>query len=156
MESAIAATYDDLFNNSVHELLKEKITDDRVIIEVKYNSKDKAAKVIAKQDNISSLYLEQFDPSYNSFKVRVKYHNKQEELISGKYILFIEIPIAARYIKYNDIIKGFDITSKKIKLNSFRGNYLTDENEVIGMQAKKYITMGSSISYFNLLIATLV
>ncbi len=144
LQLALAATYDDLFNNSVQELLKEKITDNRIIIEINYNSKDKLSNIIAKQDTISSLYLEQFDPSYNNFKVRIIYHNKQEESISGKYVLLIKIPVAARYIKYGDIITSIDLSSKKIKLNSFRGNYITNEQDIIGMRAKKYITMGSS------------
>ena len=91
------------------------------------------------------------DPKFSSFRVQVNYNDGKIDTISGKYITYIMAPVAARYIKFGDIIQGSDITSKKMRLDTFKKGFATETSEVIGMQAKKYIAVGRMFNLNDIL-----
>lgn len=133
---------DDFIDTTINELLQAKITDERVIIEQQYNSQSKVNRLKSRSKEIESIVLEKFEPRYASFRVLVKYNDGKSETFSGRYNSYIMAPIAAKYIKFADIIQSSDITTQKIKLESVRNGYATEEVEIVGMQAKKYIAVG--------------
>ena len=51
-------------------------------------------------------------------------------------------PIAARYIKFGDVIQQSDVTTIKVRIDSLNSEYASELNEVVGMQAKTYIAAG--------------
>lgn len=140
VNSAFAS--EDFVDSTIQGLLQEKITDSRVMVEQEYNSKNKITQIKSKKEAIKSIILEKFDPKFSSFRVQVNYNDGKIDSISGKYISYIMAPVAARYIKFGDVIQGSDITSKKMRLDTFKKGFATEESEVIGMQAKKYIAVG--------------
>ena len=73
--------------------------------------------------------------------MRVDYNDGKIDSVSGKYISYIMAPIAGRYIKFGEVIQASDISSKKTRLDTVRKGYATEDAEVIGMQAKKYIAV---------------
>ncbi|CAN0598152.1 unnamed protein product, partial [Ectocarpus sp. 12 AP-2014] len=133
---------EDFVDSTIQGLLQEKITDNRVTVEQQYNSNNKITQIKSKKEAIKSIILEKFDPKFSSFRVQVNYNDGKIDTISGKYITYIMAPVAARYIKFGDIIQGSDITSKKMRLDTFKKGFATETSEVIGMQAKKYIAVG--------------
>lgn len=133
---------EDFIDGTIQSLLQEKITDSRVIIEQQYNSKSKLTQIKSKKEDIKTLILEKFDPKFSSFRVQVHYNDGKMDSISGKYIPYIMAPIAGKYIKFGEVIQSSDITSKKMRLDTFKKGFATEDAEVIGMQAKKYIAVG--------------
>ena len=136
---------DDSFDKAVEGLIYEKIDDPRVIIDIQYESKDKTEKIRSKYNNAQSLLLINFDPTSANFKVRVNYNSGASEELFGRYISSIEVPIISKFIKAGDIITANDITLVKTKINKIKGDYITNENDIIGMQAKKVLANGSLI-----------
>ena len=72
----------------------------------------------------------------------VEYNDGKIDSVSGKYISYIMAPIAGRYIKFGEVIQASDVSTKKTRLDTVRKGYATEDAEVIGMQAKKYIAVG--------------
>ena len=132
----------DFVDGTIQGLLQEKITDSRIIIEHQYNSKSKLAQIKSKKEEIKSIVLEKFDPKFSSYRVQVHYNDGKVDSISGKYISYIMAPIAGKYIKFGEVIQASDITSKKMRLDNLKKGFATEDSEVIGMQAKKYIAVG--------------
>lgn len=133
---------EDFIDSTIQGLLQGKITDSRVIVEQQYNSKNKITQIKSKKETIKSIILEKFDPKFSSFRAQVNYNDGTIDSISGKYVSYIMAPVAARYIKFGDIIQDSDITSKKMRLDTFKKGFATESSEVISMQAKKYIAVG--------------
>ena len=138
-----ASASESFIEHTINDLLREKITNERIIVELQYNSQSKMRQVKSKQEKIESIVLEKFEPRYLSFRVNVKYNDGKMDTVSGRYVSYIMVPIAARYIKFNEVIQDSDITTKKVKLGSIHKNYATEIAEVSGMQARKYIAVGS-------------
>ena len=138
----ISASSGDFIDKTVTQLLKEKIVDERVILEPEYNSKKAIEKIKAQQGKIENITLEHLDTKYSSFRVQINYSDGTTETISGRYVPYVMIPVAARYIKFGEIIQQSDLTTKKIRLDKITKNYLTELEEVVGMQTKKYIPVG--------------
>ena len=134
---------EDFLDSTISSLLLEKISDDRVVLEHTYNSKTQAEKVKAKQRHITNIVLDQFDSKYLSYVASVRYNDNKEELIQGRYSVYLMVPVAARYIKFGDIIQESDLVAKKMSLNSLAKGYFTDSASIIGMQAKRYILAGN-------------
>jgi len=120
-----AMASDDFIDTTINELLQAKITDERVIIEQQYNSQSKVNRLKSRSKEVESIVLEKFEPKYSSFRVLVKYNDGKSETFSGRYNSYIMAPIAAKYIKFADIIQSSDITTQKIKLESVRNGYAT-------------------------------
>ena len=129
-------------DKTVNELLQEKITDNRVIVEHQYNSKSKFTKIQSRQDEVQSIVLERFEPKYSSFRVKIQYNDGKADSISGRYASYVMAPVAARYIKFGEIIQDSDVTTQKTRIDSIRKGVATEKSEVVGMQAKKYIAVG--------------
>ncbi len=140
VSSAFAA--ENFIDSTIQGLLQEKITDSRVIVEQQYNSKNKLLRIKEKQEEIKSIILEKFDPKFSSFRVQIHYNDEKIDSLSGKYISYVMAPVAGRYIKFGEIIQSSDVASKKIRLDAIKNGYATEEAEVVGMQAKKYIAVG--------------
>lgn len=136
---------DDFFDKKIEELIYEKINDQRITIALQYESSDKVERIRNKSNNIESVLLIDFDPTASNFKVRVNYNSGHSEELFGRYISSIEVPVISRFIKAGDIITANDITIVQTKLNRVKGDYITNENDIIGMQAKKPLSNGSLI-----------
>jgi flagella basal body P-ring formation protein FlgA len=133
---------EDFVDVTIRELLQEKMTDNRVTVEHEYNSKSKYSQVQSKKQDIKSIILEKFEPKFSSYRVQVNYNDGKIDTISGKYIPYIMAPIAAKYIKFGDVIQASDVGAQKTRLDAVRKGFVTDDAEVVGMQAKKYIAVG--------------
>ena len=133
---------EDFVGKTINGLLQEKIQDNRIIVEQKYSSKSKFDKIKSAQDKIDSIIVEQFEPKNSSFRVRVNYNDGKAETLSGRYLSYVMAPIAARYIKFGDVIQQSDVTTMKVRIDSLNSEYASELNEVVGMQAKTYIAAG--------------
>jgi flagella basal body P-ring formation protein FlgA len=134
---------DHFVDKTINDLLQERISDERIIVEQEYNSKSKLEKVKAAQEKIETIILDQFDPNYSRFRVKINYTDNKAETLSGHYVSYVMAPVAVRYIGFGKIIQQSDIKSKKTKLDSTTSNYITDADSVVGMQAKQYIAAGN-------------
>ena len=133
---------EDFVGKTINGLLQEKIQDNRIIVEQEYSSKSKFDKIKSAQDKIDSIIVEQFEPKNSSFRVRVNYNDGKAETLSGLYLSYVMAPIAARYIKFGDVIQQSDVTTIKVRIDSLNSEYASELNEVVGMQAKTYIAAG--------------
>jgi flagella basal body P-ring formation protein FlgA len=133
---------EDFVGKTINGLLQEKIQDTRIIVEQEYSSKSKFDKIKSAQDKIDSIIVEQFEPKNSSFRVRVNYNDGKAETLSGRYLSYVMAPIAARYIKFGDVIQQSDVTTIKVRIDSLNSEYASELNEVVGMQAKTYIAAG--------------
>lgn len=133
------------FDKTAQELLQEKITDDRIYVEAEYNSKGKVDHIRTNEDKIKSIVLEKFDPKNSSFMFNILYNDGKSELLSGKYVLYVEVPIATRPIKYGEVIQSIDVSSLKVKVDKISSVDIAQVSEVVGMQAKNYISKGSIV-----------
>ncbi len=133
---------EDFVGKTINGLLQEKIQDNRIIVEQEYSSKSKFDKIKSAQDKIDSIIVEQFEPKNSSFRVRVNYNDGKAETLSGRYLSYVMAPIAARYIKFGDVIQQSDVTTIKVRIDSLNSEYASELNEVVGMQAKTYIAAG--------------
>ncbi len=140
--SLFAIANEDFIDKTINGLLQEKIQDSRIIIEQEYSSKSKLDKIKSVQDKIDSIVIEQFEPKNYSFRIRVNYNDGKAETLSGRYNSYVMAPVAARYIKFGDVIQQSDVTTIKIRIDSLSSDYASEINEVVGMQAKKYIAAG--------------
>lgn len=135
----------DFFNKTVISLLQEKVADDRITVEPSYASKSKINSVIMNQDKIKSVTVENFNAKSSSFLLNILYLDGNSESLSGKYISYVEVPVAARYIKFGEIIQSGDLNNLKVKLDTIKNSDTSTTIEIVGMQAKKYISAGSVI-----------
>lgn len=133
---------EDFVDKTINGLLQEKLQDNRIIVEQEYSSKSKFDKIKSAQDKIDSIIVEQFEPKNSSFRVRVNYNDGKAETLSGRYNSYVMAPIAARYIKFGDVIQQSDVTTMKMRIDSLNSEYASELNEVVGMQAKTYIAAG--------------
>ena len=133
---------EDFVGKTINGLLQEKIQYNRIIVEQEYSSKSKFDKIKSAQDKIDSIIVEQFEPKNSSFRVRVNYNDGKAETLSGRYLSYVMAPIAARYIKFGDVIQQSDVTTIKVRIDSLNSEYASELNEVVGMQAKTYIAAG--------------
>jgi flagella basal body P-ring formation protein FlgA len=140
---SLASANSDYFDDIVSELLLKKINDERIIVEPKYSSASKISKIKENHDKIKSVIIEKFEPQHSSFVIKILYNDKKSEDIAGKYISFIELPVASKYIKFGEIIQPSDLSVAKTRLENIKSGYAVDKGEVVGMQAKQYIQAGS-------------
>ena len=140
--SLFAIADEDFVGKTINGLLQEKLQDNRIIVEQEYSSKSKFDKIKSAQDKIDSIIVEQFEPKNSSFRVRVNYNDGKAETLSGRYNSYVMAPIAARYIKFGDVIQQSDVTTMKMRIDSLNSEYASELNEVVGMQAKTYIAAG--------------
>lgn len=128
-----------LLKNNINDLLLEKILDKKITLEINFNSTSKAGNIASKIDNIKEIQLDKFDPKFTSFRANITYDNGQHDSLSGKYFMYIEIPIAARYIKFGDVIASEDVGSYKIRADRIKKGYATEMAEVVGLKVNKQI-----------------
>jgi len=138
-------SFSDSFDRNIEDLLYEKLQDKKIIIEVSYDSNDKIAQIKNKQSEIKDVSLVNFEPERSNFKVRISYTNGTTEEVFGRYESYIEVPVTSRFIKAGEIILASDITAVKTKISRLRENYITGEEDIVGMQAKKHLSSGSLV-----------
>jgi flagella basal body P-ring formation protein FlgA len=136
---------DSFFDKTVIDLLRDKISDDRITVEPNYVSKSKINTVRINQDKVKAITVERFDGKSSSFLLNILYLDGSSESLSGKYVSYVEVPVAARYIKFGEIIQSSDLNNLKVKLDTIKNSDINSTLEVVGMQAKKYIAAGSVI-----------
>lgn len=139
----VARAEQDSFDSLVTEALSDKIGDASLHIEPSYSSGSKLAEIKNKQEQIKSISLEKFEPTHSSFRIKIEYNNGTYDSISGKYILFAEMPVAARLIKVGEIVQASDLSSVKARLDSIKKGFVVDEKQIVGMLAKKHIPAGT-------------
>jgi flagella basal body P-ring formation protein FlgA len=137
-----AKAYDDSLDRMVEDLIYEKINDKKVIVEITYETSDKVSQVKTRLNEIKNVILINYDPERSNFKIRINYQNGSYDEVLGRYESFVEVPVTSRFIKTGEIILASDITSVKTKINRVRGHYISNEEDIIGMQAKKHLSAG--------------
>lgn len=93
-------------------------------------------------NEVKNVVLINYEPERSNFKIRVNYNNGSSDEVFGKYESFVELPVTSRFIKAGEIILASDVTSVKTKTSRVRGNYISKEEDIIGMQAKKHLSAG--------------
>lgn len=141
----------ELVKTSINDLLLEKILDKKITLEISFNSPSKANIVASKIEKVKDIQLEKLDPKFTSFRAKIIYSDGQQESLSGKYFAYIEIPVAARYIKFGDIIKRDDIGFQKVRADRIKRGYATEISEVIGLKATKQVAPNNMIKLSDLL-----
>lgn len=141
----------DLLKTSINDLLVEKILDKKITLEINFNSPSKANAVASKIEKVKDIQLEKFDPKFNSFRTKIIYSDGQQESLSGKYFAYIEIPVAARYVKFGDIIGRDDIGLQKVRADRIKRGYATELSEVIGLKATRQIAPNTMFRLSDLL-----
>jgi flagella basal body P-ring formation protein FlgA len=141
---------DNPINKIIEELIYDKLQNDKLVIELKYDSQDIIKKINSNRANIDDISIESINTSFNKFIAKIKYHNGNSENISGYYFLFIDAPVTSRLIKIGEIITKNDLDTIRVKFGSRSGIFASSEAEVIGMQAKKNIAAGSMIKLSDL------
>jgi flagella basal body P-ring formation protein FlgA len=141
---------EDFFDKTVMDLLNEKINNSAIEIDLQFDSSSKVTQLRTQESSIKDISLGAFDPKNMTFRVNIKYNNGRMDNISGKYISFVKVPIAARYIKLGDVLQASDLSFIKMNLKDLPNDLTTRESEVIGMQAKQYIPAGTAIKTSDL------
>lgn len=147
---------DSFFDKTVVDLLHERITDDRITAEPEYTSKSKASSVRMNQDKIKAIVLERFDSKFSSFVLNISYLDGKSDSLPGKYVSYVDVPVAARYIKFGEIIQASDLNNFKVKLDTIKNSDISSTIDVVGMQAKKYIAMGSVVKRADITNPTVI
>lgn len=129
----------------IEELIYEKLRDDKLELELKYDSPNQLRKIQANRGNIENVSLLTIDQALAKFRVRVDYNSLGSDEISGHYILYAEVPVASRLIKIGEVIVSSDIYTNRVRASSVRSYYASSSSEVIGMQARKNLLPGSMI-----------
>lgn len=137
--------FSDTFDRNVEDLLYEQLEDKKMMLEISYDLIDKISQIKSRQNEIKDILLVNHEPHRASFKVRVNYMNGSSDEIFGHYDAYVELPVTSRFIKTGEIILAGDITTIKTKTSRIRGNYITSDVDIIGMQAKKHLSPGTMI-----------
>lgn len=143
IKSSFAFADEDFITATIKGLLQEKIQDNRIIIEQEYDSKSKFDKIMQMRDKIDSIVIDQFNALNSSYSAKIILSDKSSETITGKYTSYIMVPVAAKYIKFNDVVQQSDVSALKVRLDNLNKEYATEMQEVVGMQVKQYISAGS-------------
>ncbi len=138
-------------DQAISELLLDKIIDKRISLELSFNSNAKVEAINSKFNDIREIVLEKFDPKYSSFSVKMLYLDSSTDVISGKYFSFIEVPVAARYVRYNEIVQPSDLSSVSIRLDRIKRGIIVDAIDIIGKKSKKQIYPGNMFSGSDLI-----
>jgi flagellar basal body P-ring formation protein FlgA len=137
--------------SALQDLIQKELPNDKASIEVRFNSPDKLASLNSKIEEIKDVKLEKFNPSNPNFIARIIYNNGQGESVSGNFTSFIEVPVAAKFIKQNDQIDSDAIKMVQVRSDKIRKDYATDIAEVINMKARKHIAAGTMFSNNDLI-----
>lgn len=134
------------FDKILQELIQEKIADNRVNVEVEYDSRSRSNFLRQEQDNrIKTVVIEKLNPDNSSFKAKIVYIDDSFEYLLGRYTAYASVAVAAKYIKFGDIIQLDDVKDLKIRIDSIKNADFVSSNEIVGMQAKKYVSISSII-----------
>lgn len=136
-----ASANNEMIKNSIEEALKQKLGDQNISLEVECAKGSISSK--AREQDVTSVVIEKFDPKYSTFQAAINYEQGGKELVSGKYAAFTEVPVAARYIKFGEIIGDDAIGYVKTRIDLLRPGFAASEQEVLGKQAKRYIAAGT-------------
>lgn len=135
----------DSFDRNVEDLLYERLLDKKALIEISYNAHDRISRIKSRQGEIKDVLLINYEPERESFKIRVNYLNGSFDEILGHYETYLEVPVTSRVVKAGEVILAADITFVKTKVSRLRENFITNESDIIGMQAKKHFSPGSLV-----------
>lgn len=130
---------------SIENLIQQQIKNPKFIIKLQYNNKLQLERARNKQAEIYGLSLLDWATKDKTFKIEVVYNDFTKEDITGRCIVFIEIPVAARMIKVGEIIDYNDLDTVSTKLVNRIAHYVTDIDVLVGMKAKKNLIAGAMI-----------
>lgn len=150
--SYIAFAEDQNFlSSTVEDLIVKELPNEQAFVEVTFNSPEKVASIETNIENIKDVRLEALDNKSSNFRINITYNNGKADSLSGNYFPLVEVPVAAKYIKFNDTIQPTDIKTIKIRTDKVKRGYATDTSQVINMKAKRYIASGTMFNINDLL-----
>lgn len=132
------------FDDQVRDLIKDKLSDDSLYIDLSFESNLKADKIRNYNDVLKDVILLNFSPIYSTFKVKV-IADEYTENISGRYIAFKNVPVAARQLVSGTIVSPADIVENMVKASKVKSGIVVAKEQAIGMQTKRNIPSGSQI-----------
>ena len=142
----IETSYHQSLDEEIINLIKSEIHQQEVKVEIRYESEFRANYIKDRIRNVTDISLEKLNPKTNSFKIHVVLNKneieKEKYEINGRYIPFLEIPVARRLIKNGEVLKSEDITKIKTKTTNIGHNIVLSEEKLVGMEAKNVISSG--------------
>ena len=142
--------------NMVRDLILDKLGNQVVDIELKFDSKVRLGEAEFFGDKIKNVQLLYFAPNYSTFRVSVTSEEDTVIELSGRYVAYVEVPVTIRGIVQGALITDSDIGSARTPLSKVKGGYITSPEQVIGMQARRNIGNGVFIRNSDLLKPTLI
>ena len=136
-------------HQSVSDLIADHIANKDLTVEIFFNSN--IDNIDNNLHNIKDILLEKFNPQYDNFTAKIIYKDNSTDLISGRYFLFTEVPVATRFIRFNEILQSSDITTVSVRIDSLKQGIISDINSVIGKKAKKQISAGGMFHFSDLM-----
>jgi flagella basal body P-ring formation protein FlgA len=142
----IETSYHKSLDEEVMNLIRSEMHQADVKIELRYESDFRANYIKDKIKNVTDISLVKLNPKTNSFKIHVVLNKNEMEKekyeINGRYVPFLEVPVARRLIKNGDVLKSEDITKIKTKTTNIAHNIVLSEEKLVGMEAKNVISSG--------------
>lgn len=143
--SFTASANDGKLDQMIQELLRDKLSDDAVMIEVTMESRSKLEELRLKEDSIDNIQLTYFSPAASSFRIKVRMMDGAMQEMSGRYTPYVELPVAIKQIRAGDIISATDVTTTKTRLSHIKSNYVNSTDTLVGMQARKTLQAGAPV-----------
>ena len=133
------------FDRVLEELIRDKLSDNTLSLDISLESKDKMQSLRDNVDNIDHMQLTSFSPAHSSFRLQVAMKDGNTTELSGRYTAFLEMPVPSKIIYSGDIISEADMTTTPVKINKIKPGLVTSIQGVLGMQAKKNLPIGMQI-----------
>ncbi|MEY3196980.1 MAG: hypothetical protein RLZZ59_348 [Pseudomonadota bacterium] len=149
-------SYASSFETNVKDLILEKLSDDIVDVELKFNSQSKLSEIKLATERIKNIQMVNFNPNYSNFRIEIMLDDESALEIGGRYIAYVDLPITSRAIKVGTIITASDLSSVRIPISRSNSSYVSSMSDIIGMQTKRNIAVGTLIRNSDLSKPTLI
>ena len=142
-------------NSMINKKILEKLknTKPNEIFEIEINRNNKKIYVPTKADydiTVGDISIEENIEKFST-NITISFSDSEEHYnIIGKIYKLIEIPVAARELDTDKIIKSDDIDVITIRKNELRNNTLTNEKDIENKQVKRRIKEGTYFSIRDL------
>jgi flagella basal body P-ring formation protein FlgA len=143
----LAASQDDL-KTSISDALKDKIGNNNLDITVTRITSSLPSEM--QIDSLQSIEFENYDTKKMTFKARCFLDANKMIIVTGVYEVVAQIPVASRKIKRGEVLQDGDISFVRSKIPDIGDNFFTSAEEVVGMQATKYLNTGAMFKISDL------
>ena len=130
------------FQESVINLLKDHTNHQDAKFEIRYDSDFRVNYIQNRIKNLTKIEILNLNPKTNNFKLRVHLGGQEKYDLNGRYISFLEVPVARRVIRNGEILKKDDIMKVKTKVTNINHNIVLSEEQLLGMEARNIISNG--------------